>query len=308
MKYFRNTGYFLKETCLLFGGQLFSGLVSLLGSALLLLLLGLMLTGSSAAKMLVDSLKEEAEINVYASSADNMEYVFNSIKRTEGVRKAVLVDKEEAFERMEGLLEEDAEILSVFEENPLEAFVEVTVSLEDTDGVIGRIKNIPGVEYVRDNEEILQRIKGISRFIGNISLFVLGVVSMTSFILLSHMIRQGIDKNREQIKTLRLLGAPESFIGIPYVFYGFLFNLCAGGLASMFLGNLIHSIYESMNFNIPFLPLPEEGELLSRITKVLFLYSGALGLVISLISLPTVSGKRMGKKKAGVKSAVKHQP
>lgn len=297
LKYLQNIGYFLKETYLLVRRQLLSNLVSLLGSALLLILLGFMLTASGAVSELVNGLKEEAEINVYAVSSQDMGYIFKSIEHTEGVRKAVLVDKEEAYSRMEELLQEDSAVLSIFEENPLEAFVEVTVSLENTGDVINRIKNIPGVDYVRDNEEILKKIKGISDLTSNMSLFVLAAVSITTFILLSHMIRQGIYKNKEQIKTLRLLGAPEGFIGIPYVLYGFLFNLCAGGLASLFIGVLIHQIYTSMSFNIPFLPLPKEEELSSYITLVLLLYSGTLGLLVSLVSLPTVSDRRRARRR-----------
>lgn len=298
-KHLKNTGYFLKETVLLFKGQLAGNLVSLIGTVLLLMLLGLMLTGSGAAKELVEGLKEEAEVNVYPSqeAAKDMSGILKDIESTSGVRKAVIIDKDEAYRRMEGLLKEDAAILSVFEENPLDPFIEVNVSLKDTKGVVERIKTIPGVDYVRDNQEVLKRIKGVSDFTGRISLFVLVAVSLTSFIILSHMIRQGINKNREQIKTLRLLGASEVFIGIPYVLYGVLFNLAGGVLASLVINAVIRSIYTGLNLDIPFLPLPDREEMSRFITVVLISYSTALGLIVSLIGVPSVSAKRNGRKR-----------
>lgn len=298
-KHLKNTGYFLKETVLLFKGQLAGNLVSLIGTVLLLMLLGLMLTGSGAAKALVEGLKEEAEVNVYPSqeASKDMSGILKDIESTSGVRKAVIIDKDEAYRRMEGLLKEDAAILSVFEENPLDPFIEVNVSLEDTKGVVERIKTIPGVDYVRDNQEVLKRIKGVSDFTGRISLFVLVAVSLTSFIILSHMIRQGINKNREQIKTLRLLGASEVFIGIPYVLYGVLFNLAGGVLASLVINAVIRSIYTGLNLDIPFLPLPDREEMSCFITVVLISYSTALGLIVSLIGVPSVSAKRNGRKR-----------
>lgn len=298
-KYLKNTGYFLKETLLLFKGQLAGNLVSLAGTVLLLMLLGLMLTGSGAAKELMEGLKEEAEIDVYpsAQASKDMDYILNSIQHMEGVRKAALIDKEEAYKRMEALLKEDAAILKVFEENPLEPFIEVNVSLEGSKSVVERIKAIPGVDYVRDNEEILKRIKGISDFTGKISIFVLAAVSVTTFIILSHMIRQGIYKNREQIKTLRLLGSSEVFIGIPYILYGVLFNLAGGILAYLVLKEVISSIYASMNLDIPFLPLPDKGKLTAYVKVVLLSYSGILGLIVSLIGVPSVADKRRGRRK-----------
>ncbi|SHO44765.1 cell division protein FtsX [Anaerocolumna xylanovorans] len=300
-KYLKNTGYFLKETLLLFKGQLAGNLVSLIGTALLLMLLGLMLTGSGAAKELTEGLKEEAEINVYPSDGafKDMDFILKSIQHTQGVRKATLIDKEEAYKRMGALLKEDAAILDVFEKNPLEPFIEVNVSLKDSKGVVEHIKAIPGVDYVRDNEEILMRIKGISDFTGKISLFVLMAVSITTFIILSHMIRQGIYKNREQIKTLRLLGASEVFIGIPYVLYGVLFNLAGGILASLVLKEVISSIYASMNLDIPFLPLPDKEMLIPYIRTVLLGYSAVLGLIVSLTGVPSVADKRRGRRKKG---------
>ncbi len=298
-KHLKNTGYFLKETVLLFKGQLAGNLVSLIGTVLLLMLLGLMLTGSGAAKELVEGLKEEAEVNVYPSqeAAKDMSGILKDIESTSGVRKAVIIDKDEAYRRMEGLLKEDAAILSVFEENPLDPFIEVNVSLKDTKGVVERIKTIPGVDYVRDNQEVLKRIKGVSDFTGRISLFVLVAVSLTSFIILSHMIRQGINKNREQIKTLRLLGASEVFIGIPYVLYGVLFNLAGGVLTSLVINAVIRSIYTGLNLDVPFLPLPDREEMSRFITVVLISYSTALGLIVSLIGVPSVSAKRNGRKR-----------
>lgn len=298
-KHLKNTGYFLKETVLLFKGQLAGNLVSLIGTVLLLMLLGLMLTGSGAAKALVEGLKEEAEVNVYPSqeAAKDMSGILKDIESTSGVRKAVIIDKDEAYRRMEGLLKEDAAILSVFEENPLDPFIEVNVSLKDTKGVVERIKTIPGVDYVRDNQEVLKRIKGVSDFTGRISLFVLVAVSLTSFIILSHMIRQGINKNREQIKTLRLLGASEVFIGIPYVLYGVLFNLAGGVLTSLVINAVIRSIYTGLNLDVPFLPLPDREEMSRFITVVLISYSTALGLIVSLIGVPSVSAKRNGRKR-----------
>lgn len=298
-KYLKNTGYFLKETLLLFKGQLAGNLISLAGTVLLLMLLGLMLTGSGAAKELTEGLKEEAEIDVYpsAQASKDMDYILKNIQHMEGVRKAALIDKEEAYKRMEALLKEDAAILKVFEENPLEPFIEVNVSLEGSKSVVERIKAIPGVDYVRDNEEILKHIKGISDFTGKISIFVLAAVSITTFIILSHMIRQGIYKNREQIKTLRLLGSSEVFIGIPYILYGVLFNLAGGILAYLVLKEVISSIYASMNLDIPFLPLPDKGMLTAYVKVVLLSYSGILGLIVSLIGVPSVAGKRRGRRK-----------
>ena len=158
-------------------------------------------------------LREEAEISAYFDrDAGNTEELLNLIGQIDGVREVRLVDKEEARSRMEKILGEESGILDLFDENPFEAYFEVKIHLDRMDSVFTQISALKGINYVRENREALEQIEGISKALEVLGYLVIAAVSITTLVIISHMIRQGIYQNHEQIRTLMLLGAPDGFI------------------------------------------------------------------------------------------------
>ena len=115
-------------------------------------------------------------------------------------------------------------------------------------------------------------------------------VGITTLIILSHLIRQGIYINREQINTLRLLGAPSSFIGTPYILIGFVLMLVGGLVATGLIIMMINNTYGQISGVIPFLPLPAKEELVYKITIAIPSLSVFLGIFGSLLGLGSIRG------------------
>ena len=63
----------------------------------------------------------------------------------------------------------------------------------------------------------MESINDIIKGIKTVGTLIILAVSITTIIIISHMIRQGIYNNREQIKTLGFLGASRMFIGFPFI-------------------------------------------------------------------------------------------
>lgn len=286
-----NLGYFIKESGRILRRNLLSNLFSLLGTGLILFLLGMVLTGGTIGDRLVTMLSEEAEINAYfapGTTQDKAELLVEQISKVEGVLEARYVTAAEAEQDMRSVLGDEAKILELFEENPFEAFAEVRIQLEAMDTVSDRIGGLDGIEYIRNNREVLEQIRGITRALSLLGLLVLVAVGITTIIILSHMIRQGIYNNKEQINTLRLLGAPNTFIGFPYVLVGILLTLGGGLLAAVLLVTLIRGAYGQLGTTIPFLPLPPKQELITRMTILIPSISLGFGFLGSLFGLSSI--------------------
>ncbi|WP_252891251.1 cell division protein FtsX [Thermoclostridium stercorarium] len=227
----KNASYFLKEAIRIVLTNKLSNLFSFLGTALILFLLALVIAIWSISSQLTRMLRDEAEINAYFNkAAANTEELLNLIRQIDGVREVRLVSEEEAKIRMEKILGEESGILDLFDENPFEAYFEVKIELEKLDSVFTQISSLRGINYVRENREVLERIEGITKAFEVLGYLVIAAVSITTLIIISHMIRQGIYQNREQIRTLVLLGAPDNFINFPYILLGFLLTFCGGSL------------------------------------------------------------------------------
>jgi cell division transport system permease protein len=274
-----NIGYFLKESGRIIRLNLLSNIFTVIGTGLILFLLGLVITGADIGNRLVVMLNDEAEVNGYFSqevTSEEMDVIAVKIGNMDGVRSTRIVDEDEAKSRMEEILGEEAKILELFSDNPFEAFIEIRINVDAMDAVINNVKNTDGIEYVRDNKEVLEKIQDITyalRILGYLMIFAVGI---TTLIILSHMIRQGIYNNKDQINTLKLLGSPGAFIGFPYVLTGVILTLLGGMIAAFFMVWLINSAYDSIGGTILFLPLPPRKEL----TDIMMLWLPGISLVL----------------------------
>lgn len=284
----KNMSYFIKEAARIIRSNKLSNLFSFIGTTLILFLLALVIGIWGISSQMTEMLKDEAEINAYFKKdiADTGE-LLESIKQIDGVLEVRLVSEEEARTRMERILGEDSEILNLFEENPFEAYFEVKIDLDKTDSVFSRISSLNGIDYVRENREVLEQIERITKAIEVLGYLVIAAVSITTLVIISHMIRQGIYQNHEQIKTLVLLGAPDNFINFPYVLVGFLLTFGGGIAAAVFISILINQGYSRFGGSLPFIPLPPKKQLVYGLSLFLLSVSAALGILGSLFGVST---------------------
>ena len=286
-----NIGYFTLEALRTIRFNPLSNFFSVLGTGLILFLLGIVLTGWSIGDQIVDTLKQEAEISVYLSDPQDMESVeelTEQIQAIQGVESIRFVEKEQAKSQMKKLLGNEADILELFDDNPFEAFLETRIDLDRMDEVLDQLSSLGGVEYVRDNREVLEQMKQLTDGVKIAGAFIILAVGMTTLIIISHMIRQGIYNNREQINTLRLLGAPGGFIGFPFLLAGTIMTVLGGVIATIILLSVIQGGFMRLGGAIPFIPLPRPQELQVGIGLFIISISTILGILGSLFGLSSM--------------------
>lgn len=289
-----NIGYFIKETGRIIKLNLLSNIFSIIGTGLILILLGIVIVGTDIGNRLVVVLNEEAEVSGYFSDSideEARETAVEKIKSIQGVTNVRLVNETEAKDRMKDILGDEAKILELFDENPFEAFVEIGIDIEAIDIILDDVASMNEIEYVRDNREVLDSIKDITNTLKLFGYLMMAAVGITTIIILSHMIRQGIYNNKDQINTLRLLGSPSGFIGFPYVLSGILLTFLGGVIATAAIVLLINIAYEGFSATIPFMPLPPRNDLIEKMTFILPAISLSLGFIGSLFGLSSIRNK-----------------
>ena len=286
-----NTGYFLLEAKRTIRLNLLSNLFSVISTGLILFLLAMVLTGWRVGDELIEALQGEAQVSAYFTGTLAKEQaieIVTTIQAMEGVQKAEYIDASQAYEINQRLLGNEAKILELFEENPFEAYIDIRIHLEEMDQVLNRISGIEGIEYVRDNRDVLVKLRSIVTIIKVVGILIAAAVGMTTLIIISHMIRQGIYNNKELINTLRLLGAPGSFIGFPFILAGTLLTVMGGALASLLIIILMNQGYGQVSSNIMFLPLPPMEELRNDISIIIIVISVCLGIAGSLFGVSSI--------------------
>lgn len=286
-----NTGYFFKEIKNIIKTNLLSNIFSFVGTFLILFILAMVVAGWNISNSLVQMLKDEAEISAYfdeSISLSDYDKLSAQLRELEGVLNVRVVDESEAYEKMKNVLGNEAEILGLFEDNPFEAYLEVRIELDEAGRLTEEIQGIRGIRYVRDNREVLKQIEGIVSTLNSIGFLIIAAVGITTLVIISHLIRQGIYNNMHQIQTLKLLGASDTFIGFPFFMVGLLITLGGGLLASIIMVLLINTGFAQMSGSIRFIPLPPEAELVQTVVAVISSVSAVLGVLGSLFGLTSI--------------------
>lgn len=276
-----NAGYFVKETKTIIRMNLLSNILSFLSIGLIFFILSMMISGWWISNQIVLAIQGEAEISVYFSKGteDDAAELTERIRSIEGVSEAKLINEEEAYSRMEKILGKEARVLEHFEDNPFSPFIEVKIQIEDIGQILKELDMMTGIEHVRDNREVLERILSISQIIKVLGYLIITAVGISTIVIISHIIRMGIYDSREQINTLKLMGAPEAFICIPFMLEGLMLTMGGGALASILAVSTLKFVYAQAVGPLTFIPFPPQEALASNLVMLIIFLSVALGTV-----------------------------
>lgn len=288
MNAFANTGYYFKETFVMTKMNFLSNLLSVISTGLVFFILGMVVSGWWISTEATEVIEGDAGISVYFDKGLNEKdasKLAERIKGMDGVLDSKLIGEREAYDRMVKILGKEARVLKVFDENPFSPFIEVNIDIDKIDNVLKELKPIPGIDYIRDNRDVLDRLRSISKLFGLLGSLIIAAVGISTLVIISHIIRLGIQNNREQIGTLRLLGAPQAFIAFPFILQGLLMTLGGGIIATALAVFALNQVYARMAGPLPFLPLPPASQIMPGIAALIMIVSLVLGIAGSLIGL-----------------------
>jgi len=283
-----NIGYFIKEAKIIIKMNLISNIFSIFSTALIFFILAMVISGWMVSSQVVEVIQEESEISIYFNEDMSNNYtlqLLQKINNLSGVKEARIVDEGEAYERMVEILGKEARVLEFFDDNPFSPYIEVKLHLDEVQPILDKLNLETGIEHIRDNRNVLDRIRDIDRILRYLGYLGVVAVGISTMVIISHIIKLGIYNNRDQINTLRLLGASESFIAFPFLIVGLLLTLGGGILATGLAVLVIKQVYIMMTGPLPFIPLPHKDTLLLSLATIIISLSVILGVVGSLLGL-----------------------
>jgi cell division transport system permease protein len=146
------------------------------------------------------------------------------------------VSKEQALEEVRENLGDNAIVLDVFQENPLPSSFELRLKKEllQTSFVkqkAAKLKQMSGVEEVQYGEKWLSSLNTISKTLRIGTIFFGGAIFIAISFMTYSTIKIFFTRRKEDIETLKMLGAPSHFIRLPFLFEGLIVG-ALGGLVS----------------------------------------------------------------------------
>ena len=200
---------------------------------------GLFIVGTANLMNIIKLAEDKIEMIAYINnnvSNEDIDKLQNNIMSIAGVQSVEFISKDKAKENFRKEFKEDADLLDVFEQNPLPASIKVYVSmaykdpqsLKEISSKISLFREIEDVNYGAEWVDDLDRVIKILFLID----FIIGIIiTLASIFIVFNTIRLTVHARRDQIDIMDLVGATESYIEIPYIIEG-IFHGLTGSLIS----------------------------------------------------------------------------
>ncbi len=235
---------------------------------LALLSVNTLLTVDVLSRHAIGAVKEKVDISLYLKADASDEQIASlrtQISQMSKVKKVLYTSKADALRYFREKNKNNPEVLSALRElgrNPLSpSLVIAPNNVEDAPQLINEIKQIDSdiIESrdFADNTSILEKINDITKKISEIGLFIISIFIFTSMLVAYNSIKVAIYTHRREIEIMRLVGASNNFIYMPFVLssiiYAFLSVLIIVILFYPFLGILqpyLEVFFMDYNINI----------------------------------------------------------
>lgn len=206
---------------------------------------------------------------------EKIKEVENQIKKLDNIETYEFRSKEEITNEMMESSDVFKSIMSgwTIEENPLQATFQVKViDIEKIKDVADKIQSIDGVDVVKYGEGMVEQLVSVFDSIKNASfLVVIALIIVTAF-LISNTIKITIFSRKREIEIMRLVGASNINIKIPFILEGLFLGIFGSIIPVIITIYGYTAVYEKLG-----------GQLFTKIIKLInpepFIYFASLALI-----------------------------
>jgi cell division transport system permease protein len=206
-----------------------------------LTLLGASLLLSDQVALATDDWTGKVEVSIFLCdettscapiTPEQQQQLQQELEEEPAVAQVFFESKEDAFERFQRLFKDQPTLIESIDPDTLPASFRVRLENPALFGVIAeKFEAYPGVEEIIDQREVLNQFLSFTNVIRNAALIVAAIQLVAAGVLIANTIRVAAFARREQTSIMKLVGASNWYIRLPFVLEGVMAGLL-GALAS----------------------------------------------------------------------------
>ena len=281
--YFREAGASLLRNSWLSVASIGTIIISLLilGSSILLVL---------NVRYIASTVESSLEITVFLEDnmeQDRMERLEEEIKFIPGVTTINFVSRDQALDELRRSFGERADILSgLDEDNPLpNAFRVKTREAEMVPAAAQQLGDLSGVEQVRYGQGVVEKLLALTHWVRIWGSITMGVLGLAAIFLIATTIRMSVFARRREIGIMKMLGATNFFVRMPFMLEGTILGLAGGLVAALIINFGYLSLLSKVIITLPFIQLISDPAAIYQVLGGLLGLGFAIGALGSAISL-----------------------
>jgi cell division transport system permease protein len=254
-----------------------------------LLLLGFVMVVGQIIDQFTGGLESQVQVNVFLRediTPEQSKDLESAISAMPEVKKVEYLSKEEAFNRFRETYKDSPAVWENVDPGALPASYLIELHrANDAAAVTTRLEGQPGVDDIESGGETLKRLLQFNRVLRLASLGFTVVFLISATMLIANTIRLAIYARRREVAIMRLVGASNWFIRVPFIFEGMLEGIIGAVLAAALIVGTKALILDSLQETLIFLPVTIGWDAVVRIFAWLISVGMAVGALGSAVAL-----------------------
>ena len=229
-----NIGYLMKEGLRHIFTHGFMSFAAVCVTVACLLIVGSFAILAYNLDIMVEDLNKTSEILVYVDSSlsdAQAKSIGTKINMLDNVLQDTFVSREEALQKFVADHQNDSAFSGVQAQDLRHRFVvtlEDNSRMEETDG---QLKQIPGVANTSAAYELAEGFSTVQDVLHIVSYAVIAVLLVVSLLIISNTVKLAMYDRRDEIAIMKMVGATNGFIRLPFVVEGFTLGMLGATLA-----------------------------------------------------------------------------
>lgn len=184
--------------------------------------------------LMVRDMEETVALNVYVDdslSDAEAKSVGSQINLIANVQNATFISREDAMKNFAASMGDELTFDGVQADTFRHRF---SVKLEDNKKMsetVAEIREIPGVSDIRSPDDVVDGFIILQRVLNIVSIAMIVVLLVVSLFIISNTVKLSLYDRREEIAIMKMVGATNGFIRLPFVVQGFILGILGAGIA-----------------------------------------------------------------------------
>lgn len=281
--------YFLGEAVSNLRRNLLLTLAAISTAGLSLFLLGGVMVGGKIIDKMLTSWEGKVELNVFLReeiTPEQSKELGAAISSMPEVARVFYESKDQAFNEYKKMFEDTPAIWQNVDPNALPASYRIKLKDPKTaQAVASRLEGRPGVDEVQYGGNAVKRLLRLIGVVRTGVLIATSILLGAAILLIANTIRLAVYARRKEIGIMKLVGATNWFIRVPFILEGMVAAAIGSVLAAgiIFAGKLL--VLDQFQRDILFLPVTVGTDVVLQVFATLLVVGLAIGAIGSTVAL-----------------------
>ncbi|HEV3475709.1 MAG TPA: permease-like cell division protein FtsX [Actinomycetota bacterium] len=254
----RRSGYFLRETALALRRNALVTFAAISTVFISLFLLGGALLVERQVRLMTGEWASKVEVSVFLrddASPEEVEALGRRISEIPEVEEVQFEDRAEAYANFRELFRDNPALVeNVDPEAMPQSYRIKLVAPEEFPVIRARLAGDPAIDQIRDEQALLKKLLAVTRVLRTGVIAVAAIMLIAAMGLIGNTVRMAVFARRKEIAIMKLVGATNWFIRVPFLMEGMVEGMIGGVAAVLAIFAMKFLFIDPLRGQIAFVP------------------------------------------------------